>query len=670
MDATRLPLPRMNWIPRALGGTASRLRLRCASMALWGTCAALCVAAPVLAAHGGQYRGPAPTPAGPGGPNSGDGPGAAPDDGAWSRWWEFNREPFLELKNAVGDSNSAESPDGDSFLKRGGNGARRNDLRPDPALVHDRVVPAIIAALEGQRDVDLITASLMALAKIGDRPGDDIHVAAVLRPWLQHANGEVQETAALALGILGDPDEAPLLVALAEDTREGRAAVGGGKVSTRTRAFATYGLGLLGNQSERASVRRFVVLHLAHVLEHDDHARPDVATAVILGLGLVPIENGDLPKLDKQEPQRPAASRQATLLFLLDLLDDARLEREVRALVPVALARLEDGASPSMKDVIVDALVPIVRGDRDVELQVRHGAVQALGLLGDDDDDLSDQRIRAALFQATAEGDRVSRYVSLVSLGRVAGRAGTGTRGAARIDVRSRLSTVLVRGQSIQRPWAALALGLLERAALAEGAPPSEGLRLTLRDQLGSPGSPSERGAIITALGLIGHREAGPDLMKWLDSGEFELRSQAAVALGMMRYEPAIPALMKLVENASRQPGVLRDAAIALAMMRHKPVVASLVSTLTRSSDLYVRASVARALAFVGDVTAVDPLLELLTGRRVNESTRAFSVIALGLICDKEPFPWNSKLAQDLGWFETPPTLHDPVRQKGVIDIF
>jgi HEAT repeat protein len=158
--------------------------------------------------------------------------------------------------------------------------------------------------------------------------------------------------------------------------------------------------------------------------------------------------------------------------------------------------------------------------------------------------------------------------------------------------------------------------------------------------------------------------------MRWLETGDYELRTQCAIALGMMRYTPAIPQLMDTVANATRQPGLLRDAATALAMLRHQPVVGLLVLHLEQSRDLLVRASVARALAFVGDVTAVDPLLALLSGRRVSESTRAFAAIALGVICDREPFPWNAKLAQDLGWFETPPTLHDPVRQKGVIDLF
>jgi HEAT repeat protein len=653
--------------------------------ALWAPSAA-------LFAHGGQYRGPSPTPVAPGsGPQSGDGGGAPPDDGAWSRWWDFNREPYLELENAVATPDGAASPDAESFLNGGRNRARRNDLRPDAVLIHDRVVPALVAALAGQRDIDLITAVLLALAKIGERPADlepaadaaQMKLAAVIRPWLQHANEEVQETAALALGLLGDPGEAQLLAALASDEPEARRALGDtGRVPVRTRAFATYGLGLLGHASTRAAERRFVVHHLAQLLMSDEGARPDIATAAVLSLGLVPLEDGPLATLDAQrldgpraklEPKdhpRVSASRQGTILFLLARLTDPRYSREVRALVPVALARLEVGANPSLKGEIVDALVPLVRGEGQVELQVRHGAVHALGLLGDDDEDQSDQRIRAALVHSASEGDRVARHVALVSLGRVAGRAGTGPRGAARIEVRARLSTLLVRGQSAQRPWAALALALLERGALAEGAPPSEGLRLSLRAQLNSPGSPSERGAILTALGLVGDQAAAPDVMRWLETGDYELRSQAAIALGMMRYEPAIPRLMAIVADATRQPGLLRDAATALAMLRHKPVVGLLVVHLAESRDLYVRASVARALAFVGDVTAVDPLLELLSGRRVGESTRAFAAIALGVICDREPFPWNSKLAQDLGWFETPPTLHDPVRQKGVIDLF
>jgi len=626
--------------------------------------------APLLA-HGGQFRGPtSPSP-----PTRGDDTSGQGDDAAWSRWWDFNRDAYLELKNAVAgrDLNEArEGPDDPAFLfARGRVGGRRADLRPDSAVIHGTVVPALLAALEGQRDVDLVTALLMALAKIGDLPGDEHDVIGALRGWLKSSNGEIQETAALALGILGDSDAAPLLVALALDEPEGRVAIGGGHVPVRTQAFATYGLGLIGNASKRTTERRFVVHHLVRILEREvGAARPDIGTAAVLSLGLVPVDDGVIPEADKREPERPAASRQATIAYLTNRLTDERFARGVRALIPVALVRLEQGATPSMKSAITESLVPLVRDDKAAEFEVRQGSLHALGLLGDDDEDVSDQRIRAALEFTLAEGDRVARNLALIALGRVVGRKGTEPHGTARVTARARLAELLVRGQSAQRPWAALALGLLERSCVAEGAAPSEGLRLALRERLASTGSPSERGALVTALGLVGDLEAGLDVMRWLDTGDFALRSQAAISLGLMGYTPAIPRLMSLVQTGERHPGIVRDAAIALALLRHKPVIPALVQLGAETRDMYVRGSVARALAFVGDASAVEPMLRLLQGRRSSETARTFAGIVLGVVCDKEAFPWNAKLAQDLGWSELPPTLYDPQRLKGVVDLF
>ena len=638
---------------------------------LSGAVAALATSAPAASApHGGQYRGPTP----PSSPRAAEGAPAG-DDATWSRWWHFNREPYLELKAAVHDGGSTSGGDGDFFLGRGGAVARRNDLRPTEEQIHDQVVPAILELLDGQRDDDVVTACLMALGKIGDRPGDEHDLVAVITQWLDHANQEVEETAALALGLLGERRAATLLAALMHDEREGRKAVGGGKVDLRTRTFATYGMALLGAGAQHEAERRFCAVHLVQLLESDDAGRPDLSTAAILGLGLQRLGDGELPELDKrgravEGSARPTESRQALTQFLLEHLDDSRLERHVRALVPVALVRLDDGAYPSSKPRIVDALVPIARGDVKAELQVRHGAIHALGLLGDDDADLADERIRAALDLASEEADRLGRYLSLVSLARVGAREGAGHRAGARSEIRGKLQRLLVRGQSAQRPWAALGLGLIERASMAQGEEPSLGLRLTLRERLAKPGSPSERGAIMTALGLIGDQESAPAIEKHLTTGDYEVRAQAALALGMMDYRPAIPQLMRMVSQGGLQPAILRDAAIALALMRHKDVVPLLLAAVSTTNTVVVRASAARALGYVGDTTAVEPLLEVLRARRGTSIARAFAVVALGVICDRSPFPWNSQLAQDLGWYETPPTLHEPVNQTGVVDLF
>ena len=165
-----------------------------------------------LHAHGGQYRGPgdvvppggggrgsgrpttpggpsgpstgrpsgptAPTPQGPvtggprtpaGGPTGGPGPttggrGYRPtvDLTGWQFWWEFNKDPFLKLRETI--------------------------LEGPPQ------------AMDSTNNVDIITACMISMAKVG-KNHPDFKLLDVFRPHLASNNQEVRETAALALGI-------------------------------------------------------------------------------------------------------------------------------------------------------------------------------------------------------------------------------------------------------------------------------------------------------------------------------------------------------------------------------------------------------------------------------------------------------------------------------------
>jgi hypothetical protein len=105
--------------------------------------------------HGGQYRGPGGTipPGGRGGsvgtpgptpaktaPRTGRGGGA--DLTAWTYWWGFNKEPFLNLKAHVHAGGAVTGNEGWSL----GRGQRREelaDLRPHVGQVRQIVVPAL-----------------------------------------------------------------------------------------------------------------------------------------------------------------------------------------------------------------------------------------------------------------------------------------------------------------------------------------------------------------------------------------------------------------------------------------------------------------------------------------------------------------------------------------------
>jgi len=632
---------------------------------------------PAFGAHGGVYRGPGST-VGPGGATAG-GAGAASagaadtDPAGWSLWWGLNRDRFLNLKDAIFGELVVTGTD-DFFLGHGERSAERARGRPGEAAIRAEVVPALLGALEGAKDVDLITGTLLALAKIGEGSGDPA-IAPVLRTYLRHKNQEVHETAAVALGVLAAPESAPLLVDVLLDTPLGQAHTGRPRVPYRTRAFAAYGLGLIGYRSTSEAIRAYAVHSLAKALDAPPESTVDVPVACVLSLGLVRLADGALPEgngaPEPGEPLAPSRSRQAQIRYLLDLYAAKTTDRRVRAHIPVAVARLAHGAEPSLKDEATPLFTAgIARRSREDAI-VQQGIVHGLALLGDDDDDPEDVAIRAALKDAVEDGGRLARHLALLALARTAGRRGESPAGPALADVRGYLALRLGRGTTLVRPWAGLALGMLERGRqdLGEIAAPES--LLALRAALEDAAGPVERGAYATALGLT--RDAGAaELLRPYIVGEDEnLRGQAAVALGLIGDRASIPALQAVVTSDLNRyrAGLLREAAIALALLGDREASDYLVERLESASHMMEQVSFASALGFVGDAKTIPALVEIVKDERRSETTRAFSAVALGIICDKESLPWSAKLAADVSWWEAPTTLIDPGGGKGILDL-
>ena len=199
--------------------------------------------------HGGTYRGPGDTvppggggggggggpssgpsgPSSPGGGPSGAGPrspgrpsggpqsgpnkpsspratGGADDLTLWQFWWEFNKEPFLNLRAAIHSGGALTGSD-DFFLGRGEKEDAKDTYRPSEEVIRQQIVPALINALETERQNDIVTGAMIALAKIGDAKDEagqeEGGYAEVIKKFLNDSSQEIKETAALALGILG-----------------------------------------------------------------------------------------------------------------------------------------------------------------------------------------------------------------------------------------------------------------------------------------------------------------------------------------------------------------------------------------------------------------------------------------------------------------------------------
>src|SRR5262245_11661580 len=228
-----------------------------------------------------MYAGPtaSPTPGPGGGPIAGVGPGpgaftAGPgtasggdssDLADWRLWWRYNQAAYLALKVRV-RSADAETGTPPWFI---GDESRKGTLGPNEQQIRTEIVPALIVVLEHETDNDLVTGALVALAKIGDRgdPAESARLEAAISRFLGDSNQEIRETAAVALGILGNPRSIPVLAHLAWNTEEGRKLAEGSEVDYRTRSFAAYGLGLIGARTGSEIDRQLVVSIIRRGLE-------------------------------------------------------------------------------------------------------------------------------------------------------------------------------------------------------------------------------------------------------------------------------------------------------------------------------------------------------------------------------------------------------------------
>jgi HEAT repeat protein len=622
--------------------------------------------------HGGTYRGPGGGigPGGPAGPSTpGGGAGGGPSTGAadaagdltaWQQWWALNRDGYLGLRAALiegGDSLSRS----DAFFQ----GQTAVDPhRPTPEFVRDHVVPVLLESLAKESSPDVVTALIFALARIGE--GQSGVVAAALTPHIASANQEISETAVLGLGLLADPRSSADLVALLSDSPAGRKLAHRDEVPTRTRAFAAYGLGLLGRNATNADVRRFVVHHLSSALEADTSSSYDVPVACIVSLGLVPLE----PLVSQGKDLSPTASRSDQIAFLEHYLADGKKPESVRIFVPVALARLAGSEGP-LRPLVTATCCNIIASGAAASPAMHQSAVMALGITADGDDDPIDIRARNLLRHERTQGDRLARRLALISIARSAGRAGVKSGWQPVLDeARAFLGGELARGTTPERPWVGLALGILEHGVLESGGTASALTRTELITAIADHPSPVEAGAYALGLGLFAGQNAGKMLLDLLEvTRDDQVRSQVAVALGMARISAGVEPLRKLAVEARYQPNLLRETSIGLGLLGDKAISPVLVDMMRDAQGLSAQAAIATALGYVGDARAIDPLLSMALDPLRSKGCQAFAIVAVGLICDRRLLPWNTMLAADVNYWLPPGTLLDPLASTGVLDI-
>ena len=388
----------------------------------------------------------------------------------------------------------------------------------------------------------------------------------------------VRNCTVLGLGATGSPAAATVLVQVAEN---GRIPGSTDSVSAYGRSLAVVALGIGRRYGMPESVDGFVEEILAGMAGDEED---EVGTAVFIYDALTPSK-------DFISPAQEA-------------LTDRKVNDAMRCRAAQALVQHGD---PALNLSLVRALA----GD---SLELRRAAALALGAMPDE------HVLQRLLTAFELESDALTRGFSLISIGE------QGTEQA-----RDYLMLQLRRGENVDRPWAALGLGVLARATGDEVA------MAAVRTGLGRESNADSRGAYVLASGLAGDPKAVKDLSERLvEAADPRQRMFAALSLGMIEDGSVRPLLLERLEEESWPPA---HAAVAQAVgfLGHDDDSAVLVAALADLRDPTLRNQVTVAAGFHGSVDTVDGLMQLLRDRRTKDAARAAALDALGLLLDDQP---------------------------------
>jgi HEAT repeat protein len=589
----------------------------------------------------------------------------------------------LNLKSRIHSGETVTGSD-DFFLGHGQKDQAKDSLRPSQEVIRNTVVPALKNALANESANDILDSSLIALAKIGDVAGtDESEFEGIIREFLKDGNQGVAETAAVALGILANDQSFEILFQLATDDPAARRFIGKTEVPVRTRAYACYGMGLLGYRTSDNELRQNIAETLVDILTSPHFSRRDIKVAAMTALGLTPLESNMDAALEGEEEagsnHKHVLSRERQLDFLLDYYDPAK-EREnkssrhwfVRAHAPAAMARLLPGADASYKGKVAEFLIQTMGRHSKENREVLMSATLALGQIGTAEDDGRDglnNRIRAELIRIIKEGDPQSRRFAMISLAQSNGTPGEGENALAGADVaRKELLRQLSKGKTMLKPWAGLAIGVMGRQLLDSNETMSQSASMALRAAAANCKRPAEIGAYLVGVGIRRDIEGMDICLEKMDYFTTdEARGYCAIALGLIEDRSAIAPIQEIIRESKYKPDLLKQAAIALGLLGDKELVPDLIGMLETATGLATQAAISTALGAIGDSRSIDPLVELLGNQSVTNSARGFAAAALGIVCDKEELPWNTKISANINYRANTVTLTG--NGSGILDL-
>jgi hypothetical protein len=373
------------------------------------------------------------------------------------------------------------------------------------------------------------------------------------------------------------------------------------------------------------------------------------------------------------------ASRQAQIQWIREFFLDENNNYLVRAHAPTALARLLTNdakqISADTRNEVVKLLLKGIDEHSKERDEVQQSCVLALGQLADTDKDKIDVDVRDRLMKLTDKcPDVQTKNFCCIALAQIGGRPGAGEDNEKGMkEIRNFLGERMSKGATHLRPWAGLSIGVMERAIAdnsAGGMTPSASQKEALRSALSDAKSPTEMGAYAIGVGIARDIDAKKVLLEKLKTAPGDdARGYVAVALGLIGDREAIKPMSDIVRDSKYKPDLLKQAAIGLGLLGDKELVGEMVTMLKEAKGLSAQAAIASALGFIGDSRSIDPLVEMLGDKaKLTDSARGFAAVALGIVADKEPLPWNYKVSANLNYRANTTTLTGE-SGTGILDI-
>jgi HEAT repeat protein len=582
----------------------------------------------------------------------------------WDYWWEFNKDPFLRLKDEV-NTGGAQTGDPDFHINSARRAGARDSAKPTENQIVGTVLPALKHAIDATKNRDIVSSCMVALAKAGkDHP--DFRLVDVFAPQLERDDQEIRETAALSIGIaaIAGEREVELLVSLVADDARGREACKRYDVDERTRSFAAYGLGVMAHATTLLPVKQKAFAALRPLVDDTRASGRQLKVAAIHAISLL--------HLDAAMPREAALLEQ-----VLDCLEHYYLtelgvsEHLMQAHCPTAIAKLvgrDHGKAEHYRALFAKELLGKVSAQRTSD-DLARSCVLALGRLCRpvDDDKSADARYCDLLRElARDHKDEQTRNFAVLALGQIGG---------------ARNHDVLLDGfdkarKTTAKPWFALALGVQAFHEFAAqkglGVEPLRDRKIgeALLDAIKQTKSPNLAPALAIALGLCHYEDAADTLREMLPGNlaNEDLAGYLCIGLALMEDRKSIPDLQQVLARSTRRHGLFQQAAIALGRLGDKTAAEDLQRRLAEADNNLAKLSaIASALGFIGDRRSITPLVKMLGDTSLNDLSRAFAAVALGGIADKELLPWNSKISVDTNYRAAVETLTN--RQSGILDI-